>query len=231
MNEMVKIGMVVAVGSEMDSVLRRYGEPLRQETHGTFELRLYRSGENELYILHSGMGESAAAAATQLLISLCQVDLIVNFGVVGGLTEEMAKQKTCIVEKVVHADYDAEAVDGTKRGQYAGFPDEFIPTDPKLFREALRIEPDLKPVICASADKFIAGREKKSELHDLFGAEICDMESAGIALTCYRNRIPCLMIKTVSDGITGGAEEYYAEVAHTSALCLDIAQRIIEEAL
>lgn len=43
----------------------------------------------------------AAAAATQFLISQMQVDFIVNFGVVGGLTEEMTKTKMCVVESVV----------------------------------------------------------------------------------------------------------------------------------
>ncbi len=226
---MKKIGMVVAV--EIEAVLQRYGEALREEKFGTFVLRVYRNGENELYIMHSGVGEIAASAAAQLLITVCGVDLLVNFGVVGGLTEEMAQSRSCIVEKVVHTDYDAEAIDGTKRGRYLELPDEYIPTDAGLFQAALRIAPDLKPVICASADKFIAGAEKKSELHRLFDADICDMESAGIALTCHRNSVPCLMIKTVSDGITGGAEEYYAAVSETSALCLEIAQKIIGEAL
>ncbi len=229
MTGMKRIGLVVAV--EIDAVLQRYGEPLQSERFGSFDLRVYKSGRNELYVMHSGVGEIAAAAATQLLITVCKVDLVVNFGVVGGLTEDMAKSKSCIVEKVVHADYDAEAIDGTKRGQYLELPDEFIPTDAKLFAAARRIAPDLRPVICASADKFIADPVKKRELHQLFGADICEMEAAGIALTCYRNRIPCLMIKTVSDGITGGAEEYLSEVAHTSALCLEIAQKIMEEAL
>ncbi len=226
---MKKIGMVVAV--EIDAVLSRYGEPLKTERFGSYELRVYRNGENELYVMHSGAGEIAAAACTQLLISVCGVDMIVNFGVVGGLTADMAKSKSCIVEKVVHYDYDAEAIDGTKPGQYLELPDEFIPADPALFAAARRIAPELKPVVCASGDKFVADPEKKAELNRRFGAEICEMEAAGIALTCHRNGVPCLMIKTVSDGITGGAEEYISEVGRTSSLCLEIADRVIREEL
>ena len=222
---MKRIGMVVAV--EIDAVLKRYKEPIRREPFGTFELRVYAFGENELYVMHSGVGEIAAAACTQLLITVCKADMIVNFGVVGGLTPEMAKSKACIVEKVVHYDYDAEAIDGTRRGQYLEMPDEYIPTDPKLLKAALRIQPELPAVTCASADKFVADPAGKEALHRNFGADICDMESAGIALTCYRNRIPCLMLKTVSDGIEGGAEEYLTEVGRTSALCLEIADRVI----
>ena len=49
-----------------------------------------------------GPGEIAAASGTQFLISEYHVDIVMNFGVVGGLTEEMSKTKVCIVEKVVH---------------------------------------------------------------------------------------------------------------------------------
>ena len=53
------------------------------------------------------------------------------------------------------------------------------------------------------------------------------MEAAGILLTCNRNRVPCLMIKAVSDGIEGGAEEFKSEILRSSKLCLEITDRII----
>ena len=49
---------------------------------------------------------------TQFLISKFDVDLIVNFGVVGGLTPEMELAKTCIVESVIHYDFDTSEADG-----------------------------------------------------------------------------------------------------------------------
>ncbi len=48
------------------------------------------------YALNCGAGE--AALQPQFLISQMQVDFIVNFGVVGGLTEEMTKTKMCCCE-------------------------------------------------------------------------------------------------------------------------------------
>ena len=69
--------------------------------------------------------------------------------------------------------------------------------------------------------------DRKRELHALYGAEICDMESAGVVLTCNRSGVPCLLIKTVSDGIEGGAEEFKAELQRSAALCLAVADKII----
>ena len=203
---MKKIGMLVAV--EMDAVLRRYGTAERVETRCGFETHLYDMGAYELYVIRSGAGEISAAAATQMLIDRFEVELVVNFGVVGGLTEEMAQTKTCVVERVVH---------------------EYLRPTPALVERATAICPELKRVTDASADKFIEGREAKSALHERWGADICEMEAAAVVLTCDRAGIPCLLIKTVSDGLTQGGEDFGTALQHTSALCLEVADRIIRE--
>ena len=83
-----RIGLLVAV--EMDSVFARYGTPGKTEHRGGFDVFHYENEQYILYVIHSGIGEIAAAAAAQLLIDRYEVELIVNFGVVGGLTDEMA---------------------------------------------------------------------------------------------------------------------------------------------
>ena len=85
------------------------------------------------------------------------------------------------------------------------------------------------PVICASADKFIADPQLKANLNKQFGAHICEMEAAGIVLICNRNNVPCLLIKSVSDSIEGGAEEFRNTINEAAAMCLDIADAIIKE--
>ena len=224
---MKTIGMLVAV--EMGAVLSRYGTAKKTETRSGFEVYTYDMHGYTLHVMHSGAGEIAAAAATQLLIDRYGAELIVNFGVVGGLTAEMAQTKTCVVEKVVHYDFDTSAYDGTKPGQYAEYPDEFLPATPELIERAVQIAPELKKVVCASADKFVDGPEAKGALHEKYGADICEMEAAAVVLTCNRAKVPCLLIKTVSDGLMGGAEDFGTALQHTSELCLEVADRIIRE--
>ena len=225
---MKKIGMIVAV--EIDAVLSRYGMPAEEESFGSYRMSRYDTENYTLYVMHSGAGEIAAAACTQLLISVYHVDFILNFGVVGGLTEEMEKCRSCIIEKVVHYDFDCSEIDGTRVGQYLELPDEYIPVSKELFDRARQIAPELKPVVCASGDKFVADPEVKKALHRKYGADICEMEAAAVSLTCYRNHVPCLLIKTVSDGIRGGAQEFQKELQRTSGICLEIADRVIREA-
>ena len=224
---MKKIGMIVAV--EIDSVLGRYGRPLESETRCGFPVMTYAMGENRLIAVHTGCGEIAAAAATALLIDRYEVELIVNFGVVGGLTAEMAKTRCCVVEKMVHYDFDTSQLDPVAPGQYEGYDSVYISNDPALVERAVQLCPELKKVTCASADKFVGDRESKARLHSLYSADICEMEAAGIALTCNRAGVPCLMIKAVSDGINGGAEEFFTELQRVSALCLELTDRIMRE--
>lgn len=220
---MKKIGLVVAV--EIGAALKKYGTPEIDERHGTL---IYQTDAYTLYVQCSGAGEIFAAAATQTLIDLFNVDLVANYGVVGGLTSEMQVAKTCVVERVVHYDRDTSSVDHIEVMRYAEYDSKFIPTTESLVNEAVRRYPELWRVTCASGDKFIADIAKKKTLRYACFAEICDMESAAIVLICNKNKVPCLLIKTVSDSIAGGAEEYKKEIDRASELCLDVLGGIIE---
>lgn len=92
---------------------------------------------------------------------------------------------------------------------------------------AKSVFPNLKEVVCASGDKFIADAQQKGFLKDTFGAEICEMESAGIILTAKRNNVPALFIKAVSDTLFGGAEEYHIQRDKTADVCFAIVDELI----
>ncbi len=225
MNLMKNIGMIVA--GEIDAVLEKYGDRLEERFVDGFTVNVLKNDNYTLYICKTGAGEIAAAAGTQLLISKFGVDFIINFGVVGGLTPEMALAKTAVVERVAHYDFDISEIDHVEVGRYTAYPSVHIPCDEALLNKALELQPDLVKVTCASGDKFVGDPAKKAALHEQFEADICEMEAAGILLTCKRSNIPCLMIKTVSDSITGGAEEFSAEVNRSAGICLDIADKIM----
>jgi adenosylhomocysteine nucleosidase len=227
MNTKKQIGLLVAV--ELGSVFSRYGTPGKTEHCGGFDVYRYENESYTLHVIHSGIGEIAAAAAAELLIDRYQVEMIVNFGVVGGLTEEMAEAKTCVITRVVHYDFDLSGIDPVLPAQYPGYKDIYLPADETLVNKALAICPELKPATCASADKFVGNREDKERLHTLYGADICEMESAAVLLTCRRCEIPCLLLKAVSDGLTGGGEEYYEALESCASLCLAVTDQIIRE--
>jgi adenosylhomocysteine nucleosidase len=221
-----KIGLLVAV--EQKSVFEKYGKAVKSETKGGFNVYCYKNKDYTLVVINSGVGEIAAAAATQVLIDFYNVEIVVNFGVAGALSDKMKLAEGCIVEKIVHYDFDLSGIDPVRKGQYPDFENEFMQTDTMLIDRALEICPELQKVTCASADKFIATKEDKEKLRLEFSADICEMESAGIFLTCRRNNVPCVFIKAISDSLTGGGKEFYQEYLKSAAHCLEITDKIIK---
>lgn len=223
---MKNIGMIVAV--EMEAVLDRYGSCLGESEQSGFRVFSYELEGYMLHVVNSGVGEIAAAAATQLLIDRYDPDMIVNFGVVGGLTEEMSESLVCVVDRIFHYDFDLSGIDPVVPGQYPGFDDRYIYPDSRLVEKALSVYPGLKKVVCASGDSFVDGRQAKEALQRRSGGQICEMEAAAIALTCRRAGLPCLLIKAVSDAMDGGGKEYYSQLSACSEICLQVCDGIIK---
>ncbi len=222
---MAGYGMIVAV--EMQAVRERYGDALRSYILAGREAGDYLIGGKTVSVVHSGAGEIAAASAAQALIDN-GAEVILNFGVVGALTPEAETSRLCVVDRIIHYDFDTSEADHAGVGRYHELPSVWIPTDDRLRNAALSAHPQMNVVNCASGDKFIGDPDKKRKLAGEFHCDICEMESAGIALTCLRNDVPCLLIKMVSDGIEGGAEEFYAELRSASARALEVMEEVLK---
>ncbi len=222
-----RVGLVVAI--EMNAIFERYGNCKEIGTSAGFKLFLVERDNCSIYIAQSGMGECAAAAACQFLISKCHVSMIINFGVVGGLTPEMKQLKVCLVDKVVHYKYDCTEFLPMVLGQVDGYDSIFIKTNENLVKNALMLDDTLTLVTCCSGDKFIGTAEEKTYLHNTFQGDICDMESAGIVLTCDTNKVPCILFKAVSDGLADGADGFFAELENASRKCLETVDRILDK--
>lgn len=200
----MKIG-IFTVQREASSFLR--ADAVKQ-TVGMFTVYKFTLGKHDAVLCcPPSVGEISASAACQLLITDYHVDCIFNFGVVGALTPKMSTQSFVYVKDVVHYDMDTSVVEGYPVGKYSCFDDVAVTCCQTLLAKAMKIN-SLPAVRCASADKFVDGAEPKTALHKQFGADICDMESAGILFTCRFNNVPCLLVKCVSDSLTGGYGEY-----------------------
>ena len=201
----MKIGIFTAVDTEALSFVSAGAV---KEVNGAFTVYFFKLGSHDAVLCcPPSVGEIAAAAACQLLITEYKVDVIFNFGVVGALTENTSLFSTVLVKDVVHYDMDTSQIDPFPVGRYECFDDVAVPCDSVLLARALSAC-NIPVVRCASADKFVSDPARKAALNTNFGAQICDMESAGILFTCKFNNIPCLLVKCVSDSLTGGANEY-----------------------
>ena len=200
-----------------------------KETVGAFSVYQFPLGKHSAVLCcPPSVGEIAASAACQLLITKYGVDCILNFGVVGALTEKTAVQSFVYVGDVVHYDMDTSDVDDYPIGGYGCFDDVAVKCDETLLAKALKVN-NLPVVRCASADKFVGTAEAKSALNRNFGAEICDMESAGILFACKFNNVPCLLVKCISDSLVGGYEEYCDNVQAACEGFLQFARELADK--
>lgn len=223
---MKKLGLIAAMTSELNAMLEKFSSTRHHSCIGDRRVLTATCGDKEIYIVESGVGEILSAGATQYLISCCGVDAIVNFGVCGSLKSRHGLKKTVVCKGVVHYEMDTTAIDDVEVGRYCILPSTVIPLDEGLIALAQSINPSLEAVICASGNKFVADEKEKEYLSRTFDADVCEMEAAGIALTCAVNKVPCFMIKAVSDG-EGGADDFRATLEEAQTAYTDFVIHLI----
>lgn len=225
-NKFNTIGMVVAMDKELNPFLEKSTAKIEKYNVSGYDVFYYQINGKNVYLIKSGIGEIYASSATSILVSVFKCELILNFGVVGSLTDNISVLDAVVVSGVVHYDFDLSKIDNTVVGQYPNYDSPIIKCNEELVELALKVNGNLKRAICASADKFVADEEVKDNLYKTFNAEVCDMECAGVLLTCNVASVPCLIIKAVSDG-KGGAEEFNRRVKSASKIYLDTVNEII----
>lgn len=219
----MKIGILTAMEKEATSFV---GVNACTETVGDFTVHKFNIGTNEVYlVVPPTVGEIGAAAGVQLLVCRYDVQAVLNFGIVGALTDEIRTEELVYVGDVVHYEMDTSPVDHVPVGYYTSFQTDSFTCDKQLLALA-KASLDLPVVRCASGDKFVADPVVKTHLHVEFNAQICDMESAAIAITCRMNKIPCLMVKCVSDTLFGGTDEYWQNAQRATKRFYEIAQAV-----
>lgn len=195
---MKKIGIIAAMAEEFAPLCEKLGEPLNVVKTGVFTVKKYIFCEKEIFFANCTVGEIMAAACTQYLITAFGVELVLNYGLAGSLTNSQAG-KTLLIKGVVHYDFDTSALDGEAVGKYGIFDSNIVQTDCNMRRLVKKIFPHIEEAVCASGDKFIADGSRKEYLFSAFGATVCEMEAAGVLFTCLNNSVPQIIIKVISD--------------------------------
>ncbi|MDR2634359.1 MAG: 5'-methylthioadenosine/S-adenosylhomocysteine nucleosidase [Clostridiales bacterium] len=207
---MKTIGIITALTKEMLPIYNQLGSLVGSDEFFNGVIYHYVDGDRVFYVATSGIGEIYAAAAVELLIVKYRAEVILNFGLAGSLNSELAIGDLVLVKNVVHHQYDISEIGAAERGQYQGRPSAFWQLSRELMDgvQAVLSEP-LREVTAASGDKFISDRKSKADLIRHFNADICDMESAAIAIITEANGIPALIVKAVSDNADDNAVREY----------------------
>lgn len=218
----MRIGIVTAMAQETLPIYTKFGKIVEEGRVAGATVYRVQADDDEIYIAQSGVGELRAAITTQMLVDIFEVEAVLNFGFVGAISAGFEQGDVVMVDKVVHYQFDTSELDDVPVGQYDGRADIFFRADERIIAKTQALLPHpLRTVTVASGDKFIGNSEDKTRL-GAFGADICEMECAGIAMAAERNGIPFFSVKVISDSADESACVSFEEVVARGLVGLDL---------
>ena len=164
-------------------------------------------------VVQCGVGKVNAALCAQILCDCDGVTAIVNTGIAGSLCNDLDIADLVISRDAIHHDFDLRFW-GRPVGQVPGFDVTAFPADEKLielaFDAAEAVNPGHNKIgRVASGDQFICSREQKETIIANTQAICAEMEGASIAHAAYRNGVPFVILRAISDKADDSAEMDY----------------------
>lgn len=230
---MSKIGIIVAMEEELESILDIMDNIEEKEIYGL----TFKTGQiekNKIIVVKCGVGKVNAARVTQILIDTFNVKGVINVGAAGALNPFLNIGDIVIGEKLIQHDFDITAFDHDK-GYITGVGD-YIYSDSELIEKFENAANNLKGKdykikkgIIATGDIFCTDIEMKNKIFSKFDADCVEMEGAAIAQVCYLDKIPFIVIRSISDSPNGNNEidfDKFVELA--SKRCANILREFLK---
>ncbi|MBA2815650.1 5'-methylthioadenosine/S-adenosylhomocysteine nucleosidase [Candidatus Pantoea persica] len=223
----MKAGIIGAMEQEV-TLLRDKIENRQTLTLAGCEIYTGTLNGVEVALLKSGIGKTAAALGTTLLLQLCKPDLVINTGSAGGLAPTLSVGDIVISDEVRYHNADVTAF-GYEPGQMAGCPAAFA-ADAALIAaaEACISELNLNAVrgLVVSGDAFINGAEPLARIRTTFPQAIAvEMEATAIGHVCHQFKVPFVVVRAISDVADKAShlsfDEFLSVVAQQSSLMVE----------
>ncbi len=197
---MKKIGIIFAMNEEENEFLKLVKI---ENEYDIFDLHFIEVVINNIkcILVTCGVGKVNASRCTQILIDNYNVDIIINIGVAGGVSERLKIGDIIIGEKLVQHDFDITAFNHEKGyipkvGVYID-SDEYLT---KLSCDVLEKERvNYHKGVIASGDIFCTEEAMGMKIAKKFNALCVEMEGASIAQVCFLSHIPFIVIRSISD--------------------------------
>ena len=219
----MKIGIIGAMKEEI-VFFQQSMKKLEEVKQG--EKTFYRGfwHGHETVIGQCGVGKVNAAITSQMMIDKFEIEIIIFTGVAGGVEERLNIGDIVISTSCQQHDIDASPL-GFARGIIPMFegPSDF-PADIELVEKAF--EAGIETVEAGtnvlkgkvvSGDQFIADKKEVQQLKEVFSASCVEMEGAAVAQVAYFNRVPYVIIRSISDKANGEAAESFETFVEKAA--------------
>ena len=208
----MKLGIIGAMAVEV-ATLKEQMENMTAATIAGMEFCAGRLEGLDAMVVQCGVGKVNAAMCTQILCSVYGVTHLVNTGIAGSLCAELDIADLVVSTDAMYHDMDVN-VFGYPIGQVPGMDVVAFPADEKLsacaFAAAEAVNPGhTKSGRVASGDQFVSRKEQKEHIIAVSGALCTEMEGAAIAHTAYRNNVPFVILRAISDKADDSANMDY----------------------
>ncbi|EDP6837259.1 5'-methylthioadenosine/adenosylhomocysteine nucleosidase [Campylobacter lari] len=214
----MKIAILGAMPEEVTPLLETLKEyQAIKYANNTYYLAKYKN--HELIIAYSKIGKVNSTLSATIMIEKFKAELLLFTGVAGAFNPSLEIGDLIYATKLAQYDLDITAF-GHPLGYVPG-NEIFIKTDDKLNNLAIEVAKELgvklQSGIIATGDEFICDENKKAKIREIFNADACEMEGASVALVCDALKIPCLILRSMSDKAGEKAEFDFDEFVEKSA--------------
>jgi len=185
----------------------------------------------EAVVVQCGVGKVNAAMCAQILCDLYGVTHLVNTGIAGSLDRRLDIGDLVVSRDAMYHDFDCNAF-GYPTGKVPGMEVIAFPADETLmgyaFAAAEAVNPGHTKIgRVASGDQFVASKELKNRIIEVTQGLCTEMEGAAIAQTAYRNGIPFVILRAISDKADDSAEMDYPTFERIAAhRCASVAMTL-----
>ena len=208
----MKLGIIGAMEQEVETLLSVMTDKKETEKAGS----IFYEGLLEklpVVVVRCGIGKVNAALCAQILCDVFAVTHLINTGIAGSLCNDLDIGDLVISQDAMYHDFDCCHF-GYAAGQVPGTDTVAFPADPLLMEYAQKAAEAANPGHSkigrvASGDQFVCEKALKDRIIAVTGALCTEMEGAAIAHTAYRNGIPFVILRAISDKADDSAQMDY----------------------
>ena len=231
----MKLGFIGAMAVEVEQ-LKGKMENLTVKHHAGMEFYAGILEGMDAVVVQCGVGKVNAAMCAQILCSVFGVTHLVNTGIAGSLSAQLDIGDLVVSRDAMYHDMDCVHF-GYEMGKVPGMNVVAFPADETLIGYAYDAAQALNPGHArigrvASGDQFVAEKPLKEKIIATTCGICTEMEGAAIAQTAYRNGVPFVILRAISDKADDSAEMDYPTferiAAHRCAsVTMELAKRLI----
>lgn len=201
----MKVAIIAALDHEVEFIKQKL-DNVHIHDHGFHQIIEGQMYHHHIFLSTCGIGKVNAAITTQKIISEYQPELIINTGTAGGLNDELNPLDTIIAQKLSYHD-TGEEMDSILT-HYIPFTDEFY-ADERYVKVLSEMDQEARAGIILTGDVFVNSKAKKDAILAYKKGDCVEMEGAAVAHTAFINKIPFLVIRTISDSANDDADNAY----------------------